>query len=191
MSGNKKPAPNTHLGEVHWYTCMVFGTHLWVCQGILGLGNPKMKDENFLNTEKYSAEDLSEFFSYTKLPNGMLRLTLFMDEYESCVLCDIETTIPYDTYEEELTDQVLFNLIADFKEHVRSLPLAKSGDGALITNPNDPRFYEESNQAWLKSVIEMDLVFGAMFEMATEKLQGEGVAITISRDTVDEDDIVF
>jgi len=185
MGAQHSPAPNTILGAVHWYADIHFGTHLWVCQMMLGLGeNPKHKEEDFLNPQR---GDLWDFFQESTLRDGMLGLYLFTDRDHGSILCMVETTLPYDA---EITEQQLLNLVQDFRDYVRSLALAKSGDGALITDPNDPRYNEASNQEWLREVNELNQVLGATFEVAKERLRSEGVEVKDSADEP-EDEIPF
>lgn len=187
MSPRSRTPPNTHLGEVHWYTDMHFGTFLQLYQGMLGLKDPKHKDDKFLNPRKHSAADLREYFEEKEINGGLLGLTLFFDSYGMSPLCFIETSFRYG---HEMTDQELLNLIEDFKDYVRSLPLAKDGEGALIIDPNEPGYHEERNQRWLKRVTEMNLILGAMQAAAREQLRSEGIEV-ISSDDVEEDDIPF
>lgn len=181
--------PNTHLGDVHWYVDMFFGTRLWVCQGLLGLRSPGETDEDFLDIKKHSVSDLWDFFIEVELPNGMLGLEVFSSDWNVLELCVIETTFHYDT--DEISDQDLFNLIEDFKRHVRELPLATPDEGRLITDSNDPKYYEESNQRWLKDVSELNAALGAAYEVASKRLHGEGIATRTSSTTTDDDDIPF
>ena len=168
---------------------MFFGTHLWVCQGMLGLRGPGETDENFLNITKYSVSDLWDFFNEVELPNGMLGLKVFTSDWNTLALCVIETAFPYNT--DEISDQALFNLIEDFKQHVRTLPLAIPGEGSLITDPNNPLYYEKSNQRWLQDVSELNDALGAAYEAASEQLHREGIATQTSRAVTDDDDIPF
>ena len=101
----------------------------------------------------------------------------------------IETAIPL---EGTLSDQDLLNLIEDFKEHVRKLPLVESGEGALITDPDDSRYYEESNQRWLKSASELNSMLGVTYKAATQQVRSEGIEIRASFEgTKENDDIPF
>jgi hypothetical protein len=189
MSEPKKPTPNTYLGEVHWYVDMYWGNLLWVCQMMLGLDDPKHKSEDFLDTKTQDVSDLRDFFNEIDLPNGMIGFELFADDmYHTTTLCEIETTIPAD---EDVSDQIFLNLIEDFKEYVSKLPIAKSGEGALITDPSNPGYYEESNQRWLESVRELNEALGLAFKAAKDQLQSEGITIVHSSGSTDEDDIPF
>jgi hypothetical protein len=189
MTTQSNDFPNTLLGEVHWYSDMHFGTLLWVCQGMLGLRSPKEKDLSFLNTQKYNVSDLFEFFQEIELPNGMLGLELFMDQnWHIAAMCEIQTTLPYG---ETLSDQDLLNLIQDFKEFVSSLPLAEPGEGRMITDPNEPGYFEESNQEWLKDVSDMNAMLGSVFEAVKTQLHSEGIEVSTASQSTAEDDIPF
>ena len=187
MGKSKKPTPNTHLGEVDWYSDMFWGNLLWLCQEMLGLGDPINKDADFLNTEKHRVSELQDFFDEIELQNGKLGLELSADSmYRTTTLCMIETTIPYG---EEVGDETFLNLIKDFKEYVLSLPLAKACEGALITDPNVPGYYDESNQAWLKSALALNEALGAGMQAAVEKLRSEGINVIATSPS--DDDIPF
>lgn len=182
MGKKDTPAPNTILGAVHWYADMHFGTLLWVCQATLGYGEPGHKDADFLNTKKHYVRD---FFNEVELRNGMLGLELFADsDWRLTVLCEIETKIPY---AESISDEDLLRLVEDFKEYVRSLPPAKSGDSALITDPANPLYYGEFNREWLLCVTEMHDTLNAAFEAAKIELHSEGVEVTDSVDGSDDE----
>ncbi|MEJ0053496.1 MAG: hypothetical protein WDN10_02100 [bacterium] len=166
---------------------MHFGTLLWVCQGMLGLRDPKEKSEDFLNTRS-GVSELLDFFGEIESPEGMLHFELFMDRnWHTTPLCRIETTIPY---QEAISDQDFFNLIEDFKAHVRGLPLLEAGEGALIIDPDDPRYYKASNQRWLKSVSELNNMLGTGFAAAVEQLRSENIEVSVSPE-INEDDILF
>lgn len=187
MSKGKKPTPNTHLGDVEWSSDVFWGNMLWLCQDMLGLREAKDKDERFLNPEKCTISGLWDFFDEVELPNGTLGLELFVDTiYHTTDLCTIETKFPLG---EPVSDQAFLNLIEDFKEYVRTLPLAQAREGALIVNPDDSSYYEESNQEWLKHASEHSAAFRTEVEATAAQLQNE--AIDWNSSDPDDEDIPF
>jgi hypothetical protein len=149
---------------------MHFGKLLYICQGLLGL-NPGDKFEyNFINSKTYSVDDLREFFTEIELENGKLGLELHVDDIGSTVLATIETTL---IYGQAVPNQIFLNLVADFIEHVRGLPLGKPGE--------DPLTEEELLRAYQDAAV----LLGPLFE----GLAGEGYDVTGL--TTDEDEIPF
>ena len=51
MGDESKLTPNTHLGAVSWWRDMHFGSHLYVCQGMLGLDPKDKYDYHFINSK--------------------------------------------------------------------------------------------------------------------------------------------
>ncbi len=174
MSNRSKTAPNTRLGEVSWYCDEFYGTMLFVCQGLLGMG--QKPDEKFLDT-RGSITDLLEFLSEHE-ENGMLSFDVFADrDWHTCVLASIETTIPYKEWEENpLDEQLIRNLIEDFKHHVRSLPLCDPDkrEGALWTDEDIERGYSEAaanvhQEAWRQ----IDEVYEKVLAELSKKTDGD------------------
>lgn len=153
MARKPNASPNTHLGEVTWYCDMWFGTLLFVCQDMLGIGPKAERRERFLNTKSGSIEDLWDLLYEVELENGNLGYDLAADGYGSTLLVRIETTLPYGHL---ITDQELVYLIEDFVEHVRGLPLCdpKKREGAMTEEE-----FEAANQRFLEGLQEMSPEF--------------------------------
>jgi hypothetical protein len=170
MGKKTKLIPNTHLGAVTWHRQMIFGSLLYVCQGLLGLDPNDHSNYNFINSKKYSVGDLRDFFSEFELEDGKLGLHLHVDDMGSTTLATIKTTF---SYGQVIPDQLFLNLITDFIEHVRDLPLGKPGD--------DPLTEEE-----LLSIFQdTEEILGPIFE----KVAAEGYSFTSV--LTDEDEIPF
>ena len=157
MAEKPNASPNTHLGEVTWYCDMYFGTLLYVCQGLLGIGPGAKRDQTFLNAENLSIDELWDFFFEVELPNGKLGFDVCADNmYCTTVLAHIETTLPYG---EPVSDQAFLNLVADFIEHVRGLPLCDPAkrEGAMTEEE-----FAEANRQFAEGLREID---PALFEL--------------------------
>jgi hypothetical protein len=145
MSKKPQPTPNTHLGDVHWCIDSFFGSLQFVCQGMLSEKRAEY-EKHFLNTKRHCADYLREFFDEIELENGCLCLNLSMSDSEMYPLALIETNLPYG---EEISDQTFLNLIDDFVEYVRGLPLTDPDkrEGALWTDEDIERGYcAEANE---------------------------------------------
>ncbi|OGG47300.1 hypothetical protein A2671_00125 [Candidatus Kaiserbacteria bacterium RIFCSPHIGHO2_01_FULL_49_13] len=126
-----------------------------VCQGLLGMnGQP---DKDFLDPKKHSIDELWEFFEQVELEGGILGLDVYADQsWHTVILATIKTTLRYG---EDVNNQTFLNLVEDFVEHVRGLPLAdlSKREGALWTDADIERGYsEEANRRHAEAHRQLD-----------------------------------
>jgi hypothetical protein len=111
---------------------------------------PPVPDHGFLDPARHSVEELWECFGEHESSDGKLNLIVYNDDCHSMPYAFIETTL---LYGEPIDDQVFLNLVADFVEHVKHLPLAECGEDA--GTPEEFNEFHESSRGVHKMLDEI------------------------------------
>lgn len=123
MNEEKAPPPNTYVVEVSFWSGLWWGNYLWLAQEMVGMTGPRRHgSNNELDTKKYDAEHLREYFEEEKLGGDVLGFTLYLDQdYHTTPVATIETSLSYGT---EVSDEMFLHIVNDYVAHMHSMPLA-------------------------------------------------------------------